>query len=217
MISAMKLFSVRVPLRPARALLAVGVLCGGLLGCSGLPSAPPPVVVYDFGPLPSRTAPVRPWRLAVDVRMPAWYEALPIDYRLDYDDPLLQRAYTGSRWAAAPASLIARQLRRQLGLNDAGTAVSCFLRVEVEEFVQVFAAPQDSRGVLNAVVTVLDERRRPLAMLPQRIEVPAATPDARGGVRALVSTANRLGENIEVWLVGLEGEGRLAACRPTPG
>ena len=89
--------------------------------------------------------------------------------------------------------------------------------LEVEEFVQVFAAPQDSRGVLNAVVTVLDERRRPLAMLPQQIEVPAATPDARGGVRALVSTANRLGENIEVWLVGLEGEGRLAACRPTPG
>ena len=54
-------------------------------------------------------------------------------------------------------------------------------------------------------------------MLPQQIEVPAATPDARGGVRALVSTANRLGENIEAWLVGLEGEGRLAAWRPTPG
>ena len=51
----------------------------------------------------------------------------------------------------------------------------------------------------------------------RQIDVPAATPDARGGVRALVSTANRLGENIEAWLVGLEGEGRLAACRPTPG
>ena len=207
----------RFPARHARALLAVGLLCAGLLGCGSLPSAPPPVEVYDFGPLSSRNLPARPWRLAVDVRMPAWYEALPIDYRLDYDDPLLQRAYTGSRWAAAPASLIARQLRRQLGLNDAGIAVSCFLRVEVEDFVQVFASPQDSRGVLNAVVTVLDERRRPMATLPQQLEAPAATPDARGGVRALVSTANRLGENIEAWLDRLEGEGRLAACRQAPG
>ena len=110
--------ALRFPARHARALLAVGLLCAGLLGCGSLPSAPPPVEVYDFGPLPSRNLPARPWRLAVDVRMPAWYEALPIDYRLDYDDPLLQRAYTGSRWAAAPASLIARQLRRQLGEFD---------------------------------------------------------------------------------------------------
>ena len=200
------------------ALLAVLALSLGLSACSGLaPRTTSSVEIYDFGPMPVRAEKSRNWQLGIEVRMPVWYDALPVDYRLDYDDPLLQRAYTGSRWAAAPAGLIARQLRRQLGLNDAGTAVSCFLRVEVEEFVQVFAAPQDSRGVLNAVVTVLDERRRPLAMLPQQIEVPAATPDARGGVRALVSTANRLGENIEAWLMSLEGEGRLAACRPTPG
>ena len=196
-------------LRVAGAVLAVSLL---LAGCSNLSRSTSTVAIYDFGPAPARAAAAKPWRLALDVRMPSWYEALAVDYRLDYDDPLLQRAYGNSRWAAAPGDMIARQLRRQLGLNEAGVAAGCLLRVEVDEFVQVFSSPQHSRGVLSAVVFVSDVSRRPLASTALHIEQPAVTADARGGVRALVDTANALGERIDAWLTGIDRDGRLNPC-----
>lgn len=194
------------------------LLALSLAGCGGFaPRTSPTVDIYDFGPLPARAEAARDWRLAVDVRMPAWYESLPVDYRLDYDDPLLQRAYANSRWAAAPTVMIARQLRRQLGLNDRGLAAECVLRVEVDEFVQAFSSPQASRGVLNAMATLVDAKRRPLATLPLHLEEAAASPDARGGVHALVLAAQRLGERLDGWLVALEREGRFAPCQSARG
>ena len=201
--------------RPALASLAL-VFCLG--GCGNFaPRTSPTVDIYDFGPLPHRAEAAHDWRMALDVRMPSWFESLPVDYRLDYDDPLLQRAYANSRWAAAPTVMIARQLRRQLGMNDNGLAAECVLRVEVDDFVQAFASPQASRGVLGAVVTLVDAKRRPLATLPVHLEEAAATPDARGGVHALVVAANRLGERIDAWLAALDSAGRLKVCQPAGG
>ena len=193
-------------------------LCLALSGCSGLvPRTTSSVDIYDFGPVPFRAAQHRNWRLGIDVRMPVWYDALPVDYRLDYDDPLLQRSYANSRWAAAPAVMIGRHLRRQLGLNEAGLAAECLLRVDVDEFAQVFSSPQASRAVLHATVTLVDAKRRPLASESVHLDEPAATPDARGGVHALVMTAGRLGESIDVWLARLEQDGRMQACSSSRG
>ena len=206
------------PCKRRAALVALLALSLGLGACSGLvPRTTSSVDIYDFGPMPVRAETHRNWQMGIEVRMPVWYDALPVDYRLDYDDPLLQRAYANSRWAAAPAVMIGRHLRRQLGLNETGLASDCLLRVEVEEFVQVFSSPQASRGVLNAVVTLVDAKRRPLSSLPVLLEEPAASPDARGGVHALVVTTGRLGEQIDAWLGGLAEKGRLASCFPRPG
>ena len=206
------------PCKRRAALVALLALSLGLGACSGLvPRTTSSVDIYDFGPMPVRVETHRNWQMGIEVRMPVWYDALPVDYRLDYDDPLLQRAYANSRWAAAPAVMIGRHLRRQLGLNETGLASDCLLRVEVEEFVQVFSTPQASRGVLNANVTLVDAKRRPLSSLPILLEEAAASPDARGGVHALVVTAGRLGERIDAWLGGLAQEGRISSCLPRPG
>ncbi|MEI7430791.1 MAG: hypothetical protein WCL27_10070, partial [Betaproteobacteria bacterium] len=148
-----------------RILIILGVLTASLLaGCASAPGSS--VVVYDFGLPAARLPDEDRWsRLALEVKAPAWFDSLNVDYRLAYEDPLKQREYSGSRWAANPAVLIAQHLRQQLGtasLNSSLTA-DCLLRVELQEFSQVFDSPQQSRGLLQATVTLSSAKRQWLA------------------------------------------------------
>ena len=72
------------------------------------------------------------------------------------------------------------------------------LRVEVEEFTQVFDAPARSRAVLRARATLLGSR----TLVAQRsfsLERPATTADAEGGVRALRDVADELMVQLIDW------------------
>jgi cholesterol transport system auxiliary component len=189
-------------------IVLVLVLLGGCAsGARNAPSA----VIYDFG-LPAARLDGGWPGLALEVSSPPWFESLNVDYRLAYDDPLKLRDYSGSRWAGAPGVLLAQRLAQQLGTGG-GTSAACQLRVEVQEFSQLFVSPQQSRGVLQGSVRLIDAKRQLLAERQFAIEKPAARPDAQGGVNALVAAGNEFGVQLADWLAGLETARRR--CRST--
>lgn len=195
----------------------VVLLCAALGACSltgGKRGGDVAPAVYDLGVPPSRlaTAPAVP-PLAVEVRAPVWHDSPAIQYRLAYADPARLYDYSRARWAGPPASLVQQRLVQQLGLAPAGQGgAKCLVRIDLDEFSQVFAAPQSSRGVLHARLAVLDHSRRPLADTAWRIERPVPTPDSPGGAAALAAAADQLGRDLGAWAGELAAQGRLKPC-----
>jgi len=188
-----------------------------LAGCAVNPDNRQAVAVYDFGLPAAPSSADRQWpKLALDVVAPPWFDALNVDYRLAYDDPLKQREYSGSRWAGTPGVLLAQRLRQRLGLGggsgSAGT--DCQLRFELHEFSQVFDSPTQSRGVLQGSASLIDARKISIAVKSFLIEKPAASQDARGGVDALVSAGSELATQLGNWLGTLEKSEAMARCQP---
>ncbi|EXI75876.1 MAG TPA: ABC-type transport auxiliary lipoprotein family protein [Candidatus Accumulibacter phosphatis] len=199
----------------------VSLLAASLLAaCSGSVRNQPLAESYDFGLPLARLADEGRWSaVALEVRMPYWFDTLTIEYRLLYENPLKLRSYAASRWAAAPAQLLAQRLRQQLGLSVAGgrSAPACLLRIELQEFSQVFATPQQSSAVLQGQAILLDAKQRIIAERLLTIERPAASADARGGVAALAAASTELGAELLAWLNDVEKRGRLKECRATAG
>ena len=197
------------------------LLCAAMLlsACMGVARNTPPIAVYDFGLPAARVSPENNWsRLALEIRSPAWFDSLSVDYRLAYEDPLKQREYAGSRWAGAPGALISQHLQQQLGVVNvnSSTTASCLLRIDLQEFSQVFDSPLQSRGVLQGNVSLIDNKRQIVAEQQISLEKPAATPDAHGGVNALVVASSEFGKQLADWLANLEKKGVLKTCRPVP-
>ena len=194
------------------------VLLAALLlsACVGGAGNSVPSVTYDFGLPVARLAVGGAWPgLSLEVRSPPWFDSTNVDYRLAYADPLTRRQYVGSRWAGAPAQLIAQRLRQQLGVvsTTANSATDCLIRVELQEFSQVFDSPQSSRGVLTASVSLIDGKRRVVAERLAVIDKPALGADASGGVQALVAASTEFGRLLSDWLLELEKNGGLKSCR----
>lgn len=185
--------------------------------CAGVSRPSSPEGIYDFGLPPDRLASGERWsKLALDVSSPPWFDSLNIDYRLAYDNPLKRREYASSRWAGAPAAMLSQRLRQQLGMmNSAGAAYDCLVRVELQEFSQVFDSPQLSRGVLRGRITLIGARRYVVSEKPVLIVRPAPTADAGGGVSALVAASEELSRQLLEWLGGLEKSAALKTCRLT--
>jgi hypothetical protein len=66
--------------------------------------------------------------------------------------------------------------------------------------------------VLRGEVLLLGKGRSLQARLPLRVEQPATSPDAAGGVHALAAAAEAAAVNIAVWLQQHD----LSACRSKP-
>jgi cholesterol transport system auxiliary component len=187
-------------------------------GCAGIVRNKIPATIYDFGqPVPVGIKNIESdklaGRLTLDVRAAPWLDGPGIDYRLAYGDPLERSQYADSRWAAPPALLLAARLRRQTGLAAVDSIASdCVLRVELQEFSQVFTAPLISRGVLQGQVSLIDGKRRLIAGRAIGVERPAREPNAASGVQALVEASDELGRQLANWLNQLGQEGRLKAC-----
>ncbi|AEV27148.1 MULTISPECIES: ABC-type transport auxiliary lipoprotein family protein [Azospira] len=178
-----------------------------LAACAGGRGAPP-AATYDFGPrLAEASAVARP--VSLELRLVPWLDTPAVNYRLAYDDASRLMAYSQSRWAAPAGQLLNLRLRQQLGGGNGG----CALRLEVDEFTQVFDSPTQSRGVLQGRMTLFDKQRKLIFERPFSVEKPAPSPDARGGVVALSLAADAFGQEIGRRLADLEREARLAPCR----
>ena len=187
-----------------------------LSACASVRGNTPARVVYDFGLPAARQISDGPWsKMALEVRSPSWLDSVNVEYRLAYEDSLKRYEYASSRWVASPTSLIAQRLRQQLGAVSAtgNTKINCLLRVELQEFSQVFDTPQQSRGVLQGHVSLIDSQQRILAEHPVFIEKPAKTSDAHGGVIALVAANAQLGQQLAEWLENPKGDSLLNNCR----
>lgn len=193
------------------------VFCLFLASCYGVGKrgGDSALAIYDFGPpvVDDRAAPGRRGDLSVEVRAPLWFDSLGIDYRLLYDEPKRLRDYTRSRWAGPPAQLVQQRLIQQLGLMPAGQGrTRCVLRVDIDEFIQIFDTPTTSRGVIQGRVQLLDRSRVRLAGYELRIEKPAASADARGGVAALTVAVDQLVADLLGWEQQLKSSDKAAAC-----
>ena len=165
--------------------------------------------IYDLGPQPqyAKGNPAIPGSLLIpSVRAPEWLDGTAIVYRLLYEDSARPRAYSMSRWAAEPASLVTDRVRsrfatvsRAVVAPGYGVRSDYTLRVELEDFVQSFDAPAASRAAMRARATLSDTAGRKL--LGQRvfmIDQPAA-PNAAGGVKALTEATDRFVEELVAW------------------
>lgn len=195
-------------------LLAFAVLAG----CSALPDKPTQLAMYDLGP-PAATAPApadRPPLLLPELEVRGILEGTDLLYRLGYDDPFQVRPYAFARWSAPPAQLVRQRLRDVLGrdrpvldssaaaaLARRGGAAPPVLRVELEEFDQVFDSTTASRGVLRLRCTLLENTGGGERLVAQRsfvLERPAPSADAAGGVRALTAATEAAALDIAGWL-----------------
>jgi len=197
--------------------MAAGLLLAAslLASCSIGPGARDELVQYDFGNPPAAPASkglTRPL-LVFDAVAPAWLDTAAIHYRLAYQDAARPHAYSNSRWVMSPATLFTNRMRQQFAgassggvlLPSDGVRAPQSLRLEIEEFAQVFDAPGRSRAVLRARATLLGNR----ALVAQRVfslERAAATADADGGVRALVAVSDELIGQLIDWTAANAGK-----------
>lgn len=196
-----------------------------LAGCSALPQPPVRPVLYDLGPgqlAPAAEQPPLPALALADVQ-----SAGPVDgstavhYRLAYADARQLRPYQSARWSQPPAQLLEQRLRAVLGERRAvlradkaliaarqGQAPTAVLRVELEEFSQIFTSEQGSTGVVRLRATLAEPTPTGEQLLGQRLFVAqqaATSADAAGGTRALAEATQQAAQALAQWL---EQQGR---------
>jgi cholesterol transport system auxiliary component len=186
-------------------------------GCA-LVDKPTRPMVYDFGPgVPGAASASDSDSLGVlalsEVDAGSALDSTALLYRLVYTDAQQLLPYAQARWSMAPAQLVRQRLREVLGQhrtvlspgdgNVTGPKPALVLRVELEEFSQLFDAPGRSSGLVRMRATLVQGSPGGDRLLGQRSFVaqrPAPTPDAPGGVRALTVATNAAVEEIEQWL-----------------
>lgn len=181
-----------------------------LTGCAIAPQTREGMVNYDFG-LARADKEAKP-RLRQDlvvaeVSAPAWMDNSGIYYRLAYRDAAQPRAYALSHWVMPPAALLGQRLRANIArANTAGVFTSAdgvhtgyTLRLELEEFSQVFDNANSSHALLRLRASLIN-LRSVVAQQEFELEQAAATPNAEGGVRALIAASDAAGEKLVDWL-----------------
>ena len=198
----------------ARVLMRVGAACCFCLllaGCAfDFPTSAAPTS-YDLGPPReyAKSNPALPGTLLVpSVRAPAWLDRTDIVYRLVYEDSSRPQAYALSRWTAEPAALMTDRMRSRFAAVAKGVVSPVYgvssdytLRVELDDFSQVFDTPGKSRASLRARATLLDAPDRRL--IAQRVfDVERdASPNAAGAVSALTDAVDAFIEELVTWTV----------------
>jgi cholesterol transport system auxiliary component len=187
--------------------LVLAATAAALAACAGNPNTPP--AEYDFG-IGGATL-EEPPRLRREITVaeagaPAWLDSPAIVYRLAYREAAQPRAYVESRWVAPPAVLFTAQLRQRLAATTRsgvlvpgdGVRATATLRVELQEFSQVFDAPDRSRAVVR-VRAVLVSDARLVAQTSFSVDRPAPSPDSAGGARALALAADAAIDRLIGW------------------
>lgn len=181
-----------------------------LAACGSLGRSSGGVAIYDLGP-PAMVlggAATASAGVALEVRLPAWFDAADMAYRLNYQDPQRLYAYTQARWAGQPATLLQQRLRQKLAIVPGGA--TCTLRLELDEFSQVFQTSSQSRALLQGEALLLGKARNVLARQSIRIEA-AAGGDAASGAVALAGATDTLATQLLPLL-----EKNSTGCRPQP-
>jgi len=213
----------------ARSTCVISVLLLAFLALAGCSTALQQVrpSVYDFGP-GALSTPTTPTTVANDKPAPstpliigeinatAALDSTAVQYRMAYTDALQLKPYSKARWSMAPADLIRQRLREQLGqsrtlLNpgeggQSGLSAPNTLRVDLEEFSQLFESPDKSIGLLRMRVTLIQTQANGATRAAQRsiiVQRPAPSADAAGGVRALTDATDAAMQEVDDWLRGV--------------
>jgi cholesterol transport system auxiliary component len=181
-----------------------------LLLASGCATRPAAQTLYDLGPLPaaqgvSAGASLPPLALAEPVG-PAFLDSPMMFYRLTYANDQQPRAFAESRWSMAPAQLLGQRFKARFGqagsgmisAGDGATNVPV-VRVETDDFTQVFDTPSHSVGQVRVRVAVFNGRIL-LAQKSFTQQRAASSADAAGGARALADASDTLITDVINWL-----------------
>ena len=203
-----------------------------LTGCA-LPTAPARPAIYDFGVNPpssmSASAARPPAQAALivgEIEASPALEGTAMLYRLAYANPQQLRPYAQARWSMPPAQLLRQRLRARLGESYAllnagdrligsaaattiGTAAPSrpplSLRLELEEFSQLFDTPQQSNGLLRLRATLTQASPTGEQLIKQKtftLQRPAPAPNAPGGVQALSAASEAVALEVGAWVAG---------------
>jgi cholesterol transport system auxiliary component len=178
-----------------------------LAGCVGGAKSVSNVASYDLGavlaaPNNRIVASLR----SIDVFAVAWLDSSAMQYRLQYAANQRRQSYAESRWVAPPPELVGFGLRKRMLSGEAGG--TCRLRIDLDEFVQVFDSAKDSRAVLEArAQLVAPTGGEVLARHSFSVSRPAASPDAAGGAAAMAGAVEALSTELHDWLGGLDRPG----------
>lgn len=203
--------------------LGILALAAAVAGCSSFaPDKPVRSTLYDLGPGPAASADPagrQPAIVLADVETPTALDSSALLYRLAYSDPHQLHPYSRARWSSPPGRLVEQRLREHLGgdrvvldltqsaaLARSGGAMPRILRVELAEFSHHFDGPQQSAGVVRLRATLAENTPAGERVLGQRLFVqrlPAPTPDASGGVRALTAATDAAAREMAAWLAQL--------------
>ncbi|MBS0506189.1 MAG: membrane integrity-associated transporter subunit PqiC [Proteobacteria bacterium] len=209
--------------RHSSAKMAFCLMFAGLLaGCAALPEPPARATVYDFGPGALQAAPARqgaalPPLVLAEVGASAPAEGSnALQYRLAYANAQQLRPYSQARWSQPPAALLQQALRERLGRerivlypNQAAVQqpvqgrLPSVLRLQLEEFSQVFTSADASAGVVRLRAVLGDAGVAGETLVAQQVFVaqrPAATADAAGGARALAEASAQLADELAAWV-----------------
>ena len=194
--------------RAAIALLAVAPFAGGCANI--LPAKPERPLVFDFGPMlvPAGGATALGLPLALgEIEVTQALDSSAMLYRLRPEAQRL-RPFASARWSAPPAELVRQRLRVWLAqgrpvVNIGDTLVVHLLRIELEEFSQMFETERVSTGQL--VLGVSLTRRTPSGEVPvaQRqfaVSRSAPTADPTGGAIALAQAVDAVAAELAGWL-----------------
>lgn len=198
-------------------------------GCSVI-DKPTRATMYDFGPGERSTqlstwspapAPVPatalpPLAIADIATAGGALENQSVLYRLGYVDDQQLRPYSQARWTMPPAQLVRQRMRERLSqqrvvltaregvaLNRSQNANLPLLRLELEEFSQLFSAPDASIGLIRLHATLVDITPAGERLVAQRnlsVQRPATSADAAGGVRALTAATDAAIDELDQWL-----------------
>ncbi|MBK9572642.1 MAG: membrane integrity-associated transporter subunit PqiC [Rhodoferax sp.] len=213
--------------RRLKLLAAVFVTVTGMTGGCALTDKPVRPAVFDFGPGELKAVAALPLAAVLAPLALAEVEANPaldgtaVVYRLSYDNVQQLRPYAQARWSMPPAQLVRQRLRAHLSLQRAvlnpgeGVVASGsikaapaeagvrLLRVELEEFSQVFESATQSVGLVRLRATAVQPTAAGEKLLAQReftLQRPAPSPDAAGGVRALTLATDAAVHEMDQWL-----------------
>ena len=190
----------------------VVLLTSAAAGCASLPAAPVRPAVYDFGPgplnAPATNNPALPALALQEFRAPPALDNPAVLYRLAYADVRQLRPYANARWSMPPAQLVRQRLRETLAasravLDAAEGSAPFMLRVELQEFSQLFEGEEASSGLVRLNATLFESKGGADRLVAQRtfvVQRPAPSADAAGGVRALITATDAVVAEIGAWL-----------------
>jgi cholesterol transport system auxiliary component len=158
-----------------------------LHGCGGGTTATEPRS-FDLG-LEAPAARLPAVRIGL-VRAIAPFDGTDMYYRLAYRNVAEIAAFANSRWAAAPATLLRRQLLRASSEN----AGKCLLAVEIQEFTQVFSSATESEARVE-LQAMLNGRSRNFRVAEGR-----GGADAVSGAAAVARAADRAIGELGGWI-----------------
>jgi cholesterol transport system auxiliary component len=185
-------------------------------GCAAT-RAHTPASIYDFGldrsparatGASSRLAEIST-KLLVTATSPAWLDNPAIRYRLAYHNPGQTHVYANSRWISPPAALLAQRIKRQIASAGGSAVVSSgdgvrteyAVRLDLEEFTQVFETPAESRVIVALRASLIESGTRTLlAQHSFRMERPAPEANAAGAALALTNASDAMIADLIDWL-----------------